>query len=79
MIKSWLINKRRKKILSNIRGHFLFFGHDLSHLTDEQLNERIIVAAKGFSNMVATAEQAAKGLQCGQKTHAKTTKEVMGE
>lgn len=54
---------KKKRVLENIRREFLFFGHNLSHLSDKELEDGIQFTAKAFYNASLTVKEAAKGIE----------------
>lgn len=60
--KEWLAKRRHAKSLRIIRENFKFFGHDLSHLTDEELEAGILRAHKAMKYSGVTLQQAHKGI-----------------
>lgn len=53
---------RRKKILKNIRESFKVFGHDLSDISDEDLESGILKAAEGLGSCGVTCTEAIRAL-----------------
>lgn len=58
----WWCNKQHKKTVKRIRNHMLFFGYDLSHLTDEKLEEHLTFASKQVAMCGVTAKEATQSL-----------------
>ena len=63
MILNMIKRFRRKKIIASIRESMLFFGHDLSDTTDEELEAAAVKASLALSCTGLTAKQAAEGLR----------------
>lgn len=49
-------------MLNRIRGHFAFFGFDVSDLTDEELEAGILEASRRIGNAGVTVEEAGRAL-----------------
>lgn len=54
----WWCDRQHKKTIKNIRDHMFFFGYDLSHLSDEELEERLTFASKLVARCGVTAKEA---------------------
>ena len=54
-----LIKKiQKKRVIRNIRRHFLALGYDLSNLTDEELEKSIVDLGKQFKNIGVSVKEA---------------------
>lgn len=62
-LREFLQRRRRKKVILNIRRHMQFFGVDLSHLTDEEIERRFVEAARLIASTGMPASDFARGLQ----------------
>lgn len=62
-IREFWQHRRLKRALSNIRKQTLFFGVDLSHLSDEEIERRLVEAAKRMAGAGMPASVFARGLQ----------------
>lgn len=49
--------------MTNIRKQMLFFGVDLSHLSDEEIERRLVVAARTIASAGMPASDFVRGLQ----------------
>jgi hypothetical protein len=58
----------KKAALKSIRESFLFFGHDTSQLTGEELEERIIEGSKTIASYGVTVNEATEYLTLALKT-----------
>lgn len=61
-IKNWYANKKKRKCIDNIRREMLFFGHDVSDMTDEEIEEGAIAVAAIIVNFGSSARAAAEAL-----------------
>lgn len=53
----------RKYVCASIRENMLFFGYDLSHLTDEEMEERVAEGAKVIASTGFTTKEAAEAMR----------------
>jgi hypothetical protein len=59
-IKDWIKSTTKKHFIKSIRRQSTLMGHDLSYLTDEQLEAEIAKAGIAFSNAGIEAAEATK-------------------
>lgn len=59
-IITWLENRKRDKAIRNIRETMMMFGCDLSPLSDEEIEERILEACKIIQSAGITVEEPVK-------------------
>lgn len=62
-IISWLADRKRDKAIRNIREMMGFFGCELSHLSDQEIEEWLLEACKIIQNSGITTEEATKGFE----------------
>lgn len=55
--------RRKKKTIDSIKGHMLFFGCDMSDMTDEEIEEIFIKTSETLSKLGCTAKEAVTGLK----------------
>ena len=63
MIKEWILKYKRKRALTNIRLGMESLGVDTSLYSDEQIEEAILLMAKGYKDDGMTAAEACRGLR----------------
>jgi len=63
-IVTWFKVYQQKTCIQRIREHLTFFGFDTSHLTDDNLKERVLFASKTLCKAGLTTHQVIKGLHC---------------
>ena len=64
----WFEYRRRGKTIENIKAHMLFFGYDISDMTDEEIEEGLVKISEIVSKTGVTTKQAADALSqlsCG--------------
>lgn len=68
--KHHILSKEEKERfeLAQLRANFMFFGHDLSDMTDEEIKEGVKNVAKAFSNFGFETKEAAKAIEVMRKT-----------
>lgn len=65
-LKKLLLKRReptREETLKSIRREFLFWGYDLSDLSDDELERRIVEGQKRISQMGLTKEELLRACQ----------------
>lgn len=55
--------RRYKKVMANIYKQMLFFGIDLSCVSDEEIERRVVEVAGGIASIGMPASEFARGLQ----------------
>lgn len=63
----WWEGKKRDRALRVTRETMLLFGRDLSHLPDEEIEERVFEACKIIQKAGITTEEASKAFQLASK------------
>lgn len=58
----WWENRKRKKVFKLTRETMMLFGCDLSHLTEQEIEERLFEACKIIQSSGITVAQAAERL-----------------
>jgi len=70
--KQWILSivmcflsegKKEQIYIARLRAEFIFFGHDISDMTDEEIKEGIKNIANKIGQFGATAEEAAKAFR----------------
>jgi hypothetical protein len=67
----WWGNRKRKKAFRVTRETMSLFGCDLSHLSDEEIEERLFDACKIIQKAGITAEEACNGFQLASRVGLK--------
>lgn len=62
-LREFFQRRRRRKSLSNIRESMLLLGMDVSHLSDEEIEQALAMASKSISSMGMPASAFVQGLQ----------------
>ena len=70
------MERRKRKAIRNIRSHLAFFGHDMSHLTDEELEERVKAAHKVIGSAGITMAEGSERLRALRERHQAKRKGV---
>ena len=55
--------KREKIMIEQLRQQFIFFGHDTSEMTDEEIKKGMANVAKTIGSFGATVEEASTALR----------------
>ncbi|MCK5614358.1 hypothetical protein KAR91_71490 [Candidatus Pacearchaeota archaeon] len=58
-----LLGEKRRKQIESLKAHMLFFGCDISDMTDEEIEEGVIKTAEMFGKAGVTTKEAAEGLR----------------
>ncbi len=70
--KQWILSivmcflseeKKEQIYIARIRAEFMFWGHDVSDMTDKEVKEGMRNVAKTISSFGATVEEAAKAFR----------------
>ena len=64
----WFARRKKKKAIENLKAHMLFFGYDISDMTDEEIEEGLTRISEMVSKTGVTTKQATdalKQLSCG--------------
>ncbi|KKN18271.1 hypothetical protein LCGC14_0957600 [marine sediment metagenome] len=61
-LKKYIRKRAVRKAFDNVRSHLLFFGCDVSHLSDEELIERIHIMHKVIASAGLTVKEASEAL-----------------
>ena len=59
----WYDHRKKKKAINNLRANMLFFGYDVSDMTDEEIETGVKKASELFGKAGVTSQQAADGLK----------------
>lgn len=62
-IKNWINKYREKRAIKNIRRIAFLYGYDLSDLTDEEIEKRVVDSIKTVSKIGVTAEEMVRSLK----------------
>ena len=54
-IKRHIETRKRKKLIRNFRGQLAFLGHDVSNMTDEEIEEHVARAGEFMSSAAQKA------------------------
>lgn len=56
-IKEWLANRKRRQAIVGIRRHMAWFGYDLSHVSDDEIEAGVIRVGKKMADTGMSAQQ----------------------
>lgn len=71
-IKKFWQRRRHKRVLSSIRKQMLFFGVDLSHVSDDEIERRLVEAAGRIARAGMPASDFARVFGDSENQHGKS-------
>lgn len=63
MMKKWIANYKRKKVIRNIRDSFEWFGFNIDNFTDEELEMGFHNLAQNIAATGVSCQEAAEGME----------------